>query len=48
MKKWILKDNKGKIIIEGRKKEVVNKMYHRYAYQHIFNDILMKTKENLK
>lgn len=46
-KVWILTDKDGNEIARGRKKEVVNKMYTRYVYGHIFTDCLYRTSENL-
>ena len=46
-KKWVLVDNKGNIIIEGRHKDVSKVLYHRYVYHHIFDDVLYKTNEDI-
>ena len=39
---YLLKDCKGNIIIEGKKKDVENKVYQRYVYGHIFTDELYR------
>ena len=46
-KVWILTDKEGKELARGRKKDVCNKLYHRYVYQHIFTDCLYRTNELL-
>lgn len=40
---WRLYDADGNLLIEGRKRDVINKCYHRYVYGHIFTDQLYKT-----
>ena len=45
---WVLIDKDGKELARGRKKDVVNVLYPRYVYQHIFTDELYRTKELLE
>ena len=35
-KKWVLVNEKGNVVIEGRHNKVAKELYHRYVYQHIF------------
>lgn len=44
-KMWRLEDINGNVIAEGRKKDVENKSYFRYVYQHIFTDVLYPTNQ---
>lgn len=46
-KKWVLLNEKGNVVIEGRHNKVVKELYHRYVYQHIFTDTLYRTNENI-
>ena len=46
-KVWKLFDSKGNLIAEGRKKDVVDVLYRRYVYGHIFTDELYRTSELL-
>ena len=46
-KVWVLVDKNGKELARGRKKDVTNVAYHRYVYQHIFDDCLYQTNELL-
>lgn len=39
---YLLKDYQGNIVIEGKKKDVENKLYQRYVYEHIFTDELYR------
>ena len=39
-KNYILEDNKGNILAQGRYRDVMNKAYGRYVYSHIFDDVL--------
>lgn len=47
-KVWILTDKDGNELARGRKKDVVNVMYPRYVYSHIFTDKLYRTNELLE
>ena len=42
---WMLTDNKGNVIIKGRKKNVELVAYQRYVYSHIYTDCLYQTDE---
>ena len=46
-KVWVLVDKNGNEVARGRKKDVVNTLYVRYTYEHIFSDSLYKTNELL-
>lgn len=46
-KKWVLLNEKGNVVIEGRHNKVAKELYHRYVYQHIFTDTLLRTNENI-
>jgi hypothetical protein len=47
-KVWILTDKEGKELARGRKKNVMDVLYQRYVYGHIFTDNLYRTSELLK
>lgn len=44
---WILTDKNGNELIRGRKKNVIDLLYQRYVYGHIFTDNLYRTNERL-
>lgn len=46
-KVWKLYDKDGNLLIAGRKKDVIDKLYPRYVYAHIFTDVLVRTNEPL-
>jgi hypothetical protein len=46
-KVWILTDAEGNELARGRKKDVLNVLYPRYVYGHIFTDCLYQTNELL-
>lgn len=46
-KVWILRDKDGKELARGRKKDVLDVLYPRYVYGHIFTDKLYQTNEPL-
>lgn len=46
-KVWILRDKDGKELARGRKKDVLDVLYPRYVYGHIFTDKLYRTNEPL-
>lgn len=47
-KVWVLTDKEGKELARGRKKDVMDVLYQRYVYGHIFSDNLYRTSELLK
>ena len=47
-KVWILTDKEGKELARGRKKDVMDVLYQRYVYGHIFTDNLYRTSKLLK
>ena len=46
-KVWKLYDKDGRLLAQGRKKDVVDVEYPRYVYAHIFTDVLVRTNELL-
>ena len=47
-KVWIAYDKNGKELARGRKKDVLDVLYPRYVYGHIFTDTLYRTNQLLK
>lgn len=46
-KVWKAYDKDGNLLAEGRKKDVIDRLYPRYVYCHIFTDRLYQTSEPL-
>jgi hypothetical protein len=45
---WKLYDKDGVLLASGKHKEVVNVLYRRFVYGHIFDDMLYRTNEIYK